>query len=109
MDLFKRMRRQQLPPLFTTGELEFSQAINFDQVLEYLVGLSDQEYAQVCDVAQIYRRADQEASTALGNKSEPTTFINPPVAPETRDETLDFMDFLTDDPKPKVQKKVSIV
>lgn len=93
MDIFKR-RKSELPPLISDEEL-----VDYNAVLNYLVGLSDADYKKVLQVADIYRKADQDASTALGVDREITTFIHPPEEPET-----DEIPFIIDHPKPKSKK-----
>lgn len=72
---------RQMPPIFhseNNGMQIIPAAVNYESVLAYLEGLSDEEYDKVVSVATIYRDANKKAATALGVEHEPTTFINPP-------------------------------
>jgi hypothetical protein len=75
MALFKRQKRE-LPPLISDEELFPS--VDFDTVMEWLLGLSAKEYSQVLEVANIHRDANQKACAVLGKNNKPCTFINDP-------------------------------
>lgn len=76
---------------------------NYDTVLDWLVGLSRAEYNKVLKVADIHRKANQDAAAVLGIANEPTTYIEHPLElPKSR--LLDDDDelakaFLDDEPK----------
>ncbi len=55
------------------------QPANYNTALDYLIGLSSDDYTKICHVAAIHRQADYEACQVLGVKCEPTTFIKQPV------------------------------
>lgn len=100
MGLFGKKR--ELSPLIPDEELFPS--VNYDSVLEWLVGLSDKEYDQVCLVAAQYRVADQEAAKILGKPNKPTTRIDDPkdhlqTLPSLRIDKEPA--FLLEDEKPK--------
>lgn len=105
MGLFGNKKRE-LPPLISDEELFPS--VNYDSVLDWLLGLSVQEYSQVLQVAGIHRKAIEEAAKVLGKPNEPTTQIDDP-----RDslQTMPLMhidkdsDFLTDDEPKKIKVK----
>lgn len=99
MSLFRKPKKV-LPPLISDEEMDAYTGINYSNVLEWLVGLSAQDYAKVLQVANIYREADQKAAGALGVANEPTTFIDPPEAAPADD----FLDMLEDKPKSKTTK-----
>lgn len=112
MSLFGN-KKQELPPLITDEELFPS--VNFDTVLEWLVGLSAKDYAKVCEVARIHRVADQQSAAVLGRSAEPTTFIDDPKDKLQTMPTLVIdkePDFLEEDEKPKTKtpksKKVTV-
>lgn len=96
--LFRKPKKD-LAPLISDEEL-----INYNSVLDWLVGLSADDYKKVCAVAQVYREADQKAAAELGIANEPSTFIHPPE-PEEMPEP-NFLDELTETPKPK--KKIAV-
>lgn len=95
MDLFRRKKK-------VTGTLYgdpiFAEdPVNYDQVLEYLVGLSAEDYKIICETAAIYRQADATAAKIHGRKLEPTTFITPPEPKHD----ADAPNFLDDEPVKK--------
>lgn len=99
MGLFSKADKQtvQRKPalLFDEDEQEFSEIkTGYNEALDYLVGLSDEDYAKVCKVAEIYRKANAEALEALDLPNEPTTFIQEPQPeePTTKEATDDFLD-----------------
>lgn len=47
--------------------------VNYDSVLDYLVGLDGKEYDKLLKVAVIYRDANKSAAKVLGVKDQPTT------------------------------------
>lgn len=100
-------KKKELPALFSDAELGLPEVANYESALNYLIGLSDEEYAKVCKVADIHRKAYQESAGVLGAANEPTTFITPPEPPEAPKSFLDDEpDFLVDDkPKPKARNK----
>lgn len=99
-------RKKELPQLISDEELD---AVDYNQVLEWLVGLSKDDYKKVCNVANIYREADQAAAAELGIANEPTSSINPPMS-EVPELTGSFLDddepaFLNDIKQPKGKGK----
>lgn len=73
-----REKKEPLPSFWAEGELE-KLAVNYDTVVNYLLGLSDKEYKIVIDVTDIHRKANQDAAKVRGVAVEPTTFINDPA------------------------------
>lgn len=73
MSLFKKDKKV-LPPLMT--EADFDEVGNYDSTLKYLLGLSDDDYKKVIQVADIHRKANLDAAAVLGVANEPTTFID---------------------------------
>lgn len=55
------------------------QPANYNTALDYLIGLSADEYAKVVKVAEEYRRTNAVAAGILGTANEPTTFIHEPA------------------------------
>lgn len=72
-------KSEKLGSLFDDEELVAEAAVDYNSALDWLTGLSDEDYKKVCTVAEIYRKAQQDAAEALGVVNEPTTFIKPPV------------------------------
>lgn len=75
MGLFAN-KKAELPPLISDEELFPS--VNFESVMDWLVGLSATEYSQVLQVGGIQRKAKDECAKALGREFEVTTQINDP-------------------------------
>lgn len=90
MRLFNRRNNKELPPLMSDEEIA-NGGFTYDDVVDFLRGLSDGEYAQVCKVAEVYRQADVDAANALGIINKPYRFINPPT-PKADPNELDFME-----------------
>lgn len=101
MSIFGK-KKSALPMLMT--EADFDDVANYESALSYLVGLSDDEYIKVTQVAAIHRKAYQEAAAVLGTANEPTTFISPPE-PETVADEPDFLENLEHKPAKKIQVK----
>lgn len=49
--------------------------VNYNSVLEYLIGLSPKEYEKINKISVIYRDANKQAAKLLGVKDEPTTAL----------------------------------
>lgn len=96
MGFFDR-KKHELPPLMDEADI----IPPYNVVLEYLVGLSADDYEKVIKVAGIYRQADQDACDALGKPNEPTTFIEPPKLSDSR--------FTDDDGRINIDKTNSLV
>ncbi len=130
MGLFNKNSKQ-LPELFTEDELADEAGVNYNTVLDWLTGLTDDDYTKVCNIAAIYRKANQDAAAALGIPNEPTSFILQPELPadsvqdpataEARAETildedddadiaafLDEPEFLEDEPKTTKSKQIDV-
>lgn len=75
MGLFGKKKRE-LPPLISDEEL--FPIVDYDSVLEWLVGLSEKDFVKVGEVATIHRKALEESAKILGKPNEPTTFIDDP-------------------------------
>lgn len=104
MSLFGN-KKTELPALFSEAELAESAVGNYESSLNYLIGLSDEEFDKVIKVAGFHRKAYQESAGVLGTPNEPTTFITPPAEPEAPGSFLDDEpDFLADD-KPTAKRK----
>lgn len=71
MGLFDK-KKVELPPLISDEELD---AVNYDQVVDYLVGLNRYDFERIIKVANIYRNANRDVSKLLGLKDVPTATI----------------------------------
>ena len=83
-------KRKQKPAPQPTDPLS---GVNYNTVVEWLVGLSTADHLMVLRSAKIYRKADREVAKTLGIKNEPVTFIHPPKPIDIGDE-LDLLDDL---------------
>ena len=64
--------------------------VNYDSVLDYLVGLDAKEYDKLLKVAVIYRDANKSAAKVLGVKDQPTTKLKDDTPTDDElDEALD--------------------
>lgn len=80
---------------------------DYNNTVDYLVGLSSEDYDKVFKVANIYRTANIDAALALGVPNEPTTFINNPTGKisELPQHTVsDSGDFLSIASEPKQKR-----
>lgn len=68
--LFNRAERQ---PVEIPAYLQPDDPVNYDTVLDWLLGLSNQDYDTMINVVQIYREANASAAKALGVEDKPTT------------------------------------
>lgn len=57
--------------------LEPKDPVNYDSVLDWMVGLSETDYKRMCQVITIYRDADTRAAVKLGVPITPTAHIKP--------------------------------
>lgn len=93
MSIFSRKKREELPAdirraaeAMTTAQEIFEQqqpAANYSTSLDWLLGLSNPEYAKMIKVVEIYRKANSDTARALGIKTEPTSFLPQPDNTET--------------------------
>lgn len=62
----------ELPAILTPED-----PVNFDSVLDWLVGLSDKEYATMLEVVATWRKAYDDTAKTLKTKNVPTTQLKP--------------------------------
>ena len=105
LQLFKKDRKVvKVPEVLTQQE----DPVNYNSVLDYLVGLSKTEYDKLFKVANVYRNANKDAAKILGVKDEPTTQLKSDQPTEEQiDEGIDTIldadmdsDFLFEDEEP---------
>lgn len=84
MGLFatKSKKKAPLPSVFSQPE----NPVNYNSVLDYLVGLSAAEYTKMTTVTAIYREANEKVAEVLGVPDQPTTTL---VTPKPTDEEID--------------------
>ena len=83
-------RKKDASKVVMPAGLQPEDPVNYNSVLDYLVGLSDKDYSRVTRSAEIYRKANKEVAKVIGVKDEPTTSIATDK-PEVTDEDLDNM------------------
>lgn len=73
----KLFGKRQAQTVVLPALLEPEDPVNFDSVVDWMIGLSEAERKQVDQVITIYRDANTKAANALGVPEKPTTFIKP--------------------------------
>lgn len=90
--------------------------VNYNSVLDWLLGLSDKDYKTMLEVVQVYREAGKTTAKLLKIKDQPSTVLLPTTPSEEQiDADLDTMlnthpddlaaAFLADDEKTADKKK----
>lgn len=93
MGLFDKMGSAPKKPALRFEEDDNTlEPTGYNQVIDYLVGLSDEDFQKVLKVAEIYRKANADALEALEIENKPTTFIIDPDADIAEEDTDDFLD-----------------
>lgn len=94
----KLFGKREAKPVVLPAILEPEDPVNFDSVVDWMVGLSEAERKTVDQVVTIYRDANSKAAAALGVKEQPTSFIKPKKLTDKQiDDGLDGL--LATDPK----------
>ena len=111
-------KKKELPPLISDAELAgFDDgAVNYNTVVEWLVGLNDEDLAKVTKVVDINRKAYADTCGVLGMDVVPSSFINPPepapIEPAGNflddDETPFMMDDIAPTSKAKKGRKATV-
>ena len=115
--LFGKRKKGAGEPVSIPAAMQPEDPVNYNSVLDYVVGLSDKDYKKLTASAEIYREANKKVAKLLGIKDEPTTAINT-EKPEIGEDELDAMlnanpedlqaAFLDDGPEvPKAKKAQS--
>lgn len=69
MDLFKRKKKPASPDLITTIDEQIDDGNEYNNTLNYLVGLTDDEYEKMLKCAKIYREADKKVAAVMETKA----------------------------------------
>lgn len=89
---------KELPPLFSEAEID---GATYDQVLDFLVSVNNDDYKKIIRVADLYRKTHCEVAkvTGLATDPQPSIFEQQPVAapaapvaPATDTEAGNFLD-----------------
>lgn len=73
--LFGSKREPQ--PVEIPAILQPDDPVNYNSVLDWLLGLSDKDYKTMLDVVQVYREAGKTTAKLLKIKDQPTTELLP--------------------------------
>lgn len=83
--------------------------VNYNSVVEWLVGLGDSDLEKVNKVVDINRKAYADTCAVLEVPNEPSTFITPPEPPTVADSSFTNddgeIDFLDDEAPAKPKSK----
>ena len=83
--------RMELPAI-----LQPENPVNYNSVLDYMIGLSDKDYKKLTGSAEIYRKANKDVAKLIGIKDEPTHTL---MAEKPSDEQIDTdLDNMLDEP-----------
>ena len=90
-DLFTKGKREP-QPVEIPAILQPEDPVNYNSVLDWLLGLSDKDYKTLQEVVSVYREAGKTTAKLLKIKDQPTTVLLP-VAPseEQVDADLDML------------------
>lgn len=69
----KLMGKRDAKPVTLPEVLEPEDPVNYDSVLDWMIGLSESDYKLMRQVITIYRDANDKAAKALGIENTPTT------------------------------------
>jgi hypothetical protein len=78
MGLRDKFIKRQPQPVVLPEVLEPVDPVNYDSVLDWMIGLSEADYKVMCEVITIYRDANDKAAAAHGIKNQPTTKLKMP-------------------------------
>lgn len=73
-----RNKIKELPPIWSDNELA-EMSVNYDSVVNYLLGLSDKDYDTLSKVVVIHRQANKDSAKVRGKEYEVTTYIDSPL------------------------------
>lgn len=114
--LFGKRKEARSEPVSIPAAMQPEDPVNYNSVLDYVVGLSDRDYKKLTASAEIYRDANKKVAKLLGIKDEPTTAIST-EKPELGEDELDAMlnanpedlkqAFIDDQPPAKAKKAQS--
>lgn len=87
LDNFKKGKSDRTP-VAVPEAMKPQDPVNYNSVLDYLVGLSQDDFKKMTRSAEIYRKANKDVANLIGVEDEPTTSIQT-SQPELEDEDLD--------------------
>lgn len=89
LDNFKRKSADR-SPVVVPEAMKVQDPVNYNSVLDYLVGLSPEDFKKMTKSAEIYRKANKDVASLIGVEDEPTTSIST-EKPEISDDDFDAM------------------
>lgn len=112
MGFFSKDKFRNLPPLLQAGEyMDITSAETSKQsVIDYLTGLSNQEYTKLLKVVNIYRNADKDVKKVLNIKQNATIMTGKFDGDFLSDDDTELGNFLDDDhdtPATRKQRKTA--
>lgn len=113
LDKLKGQRRAQ--PVELPAIVQPEDPVNYNSVLDYLIGLNDKDYKKMTSSVEIYRKANKDVAKIIGIKDEPTHTLLPeqPTDQEIDDGLDDLLAadgdalktaFIEDEPTPPAKK-----
>ncbi len=88
----KLFGRREPKPVEVPALLQPEDPVNYDSVLDWLLGLSQKDYERMLKVVTIYRNANKDAAKVLRVKDEPTTqLVSKRLTDEQIDSDLDML------------------
>lgn len=88
--LFAKRKSRSSEPVILPEAMKAEDPVNYNSVLDYLVGLSNDDFKKMTKSAEIYRKANREVASLLDVEDEPTTAIKT-EKPELTDDEMDDM------------------
>lgn len=112
--LFGKRKSRSSEPVTLPDAMKAEDPVNYNSVLDYLVGLSGDDFKKMTKSAEIYRKANKDVASLLDIEDEPTTAIKTDKPELTDDEMDDMLNadpdklqaaFIDDAPGPDKPKK----
>jgi len=103
----KLFGKRKAEPVELPTILQPENPVNYDSVLDYLVGLGQKDFDKLIKVTGIYREANKSAAKVLGVKDQPTaTLIEEKQTDEEIDNDLDqLLETNADDLKAAIENE----
>lgn len=88
----KLKKKQAVAPVELPPIMQPEDPVNYDTVLDWLLGLSDKDYKVMLEVVGVYRDANKTSAKLLKIKDQPTSTLMPTKQPEEEvDNDLDLL------------------
>lgn len=93
----KLFGKREVHPLELPEIIQPEDPVNYNSVLDFLIGLSKSDYNKMLKSAEIYRDANTKVAKVIGIKEEPTTAIRTGLTDEETNAQLDQLLHADDD------------